>query len=373
MIVNTKNISIETRLLKEIDNIDEIISNLDSSLCEYLKFFKVEKIPKIDIKLYKSTEEYEEEMYQIGKEIDEVQDTFDPITKNIYYVYDKNKIILELRKQIIHLLFYEVYKDKYERKIWLDEGLAANLSTKKMTDQEFKNWYLSKIVSKDKVIPEIEYLNKPGKRFGCFLDEENNTYNGYDMSYAIVRYLLDVYGKNHLSNFIQDKDQIEEIEKKVIPSMIKYYEKLFKIKEIKQTPQEIKTVEQLIDYVNINFKYGFYNMDGVLKTTKDKKGYYVNSIEEILSSHVGTSFERAIFAKTILNNLNIENKTVIDTEKWVAYPLVKQLDWKQLNWKSGLIDYEEKDNLVEIDEIPYGLTFEELKEYVKTFKDSKQK
>ena len=57
MIVNTKNISIETRLLKEIDNIDEIISNLDSSLCEYLKFFKVEKIPKIDIKLYKSTEE----------------------------------------------------------------------------------------------------------------------------------------------------------------------------------------------------------------------------------------------------------------------------------------------------------------------------
>lgn len=348
MKASTKNISIYADL--EIENIDYILETLENSLIEYLKFFKIDKFSKIEINIYKNQDEYEENMYQLGFEENVA---FDPINKNIYFVYDKSKILVYLKQQLVHMIFYEVYKDKYGNKDWLENGLAKYLSSKKLNDNEFRNWFIAKMALKD----TSEYSKE----------------NIKDIGYLLVKYINDYYGKSYLENIIQNKEELEKLEQTIFNSALGYYNKLFKIDKIKNNIADIKTIDELIDYINLNYTYGWYDKNEVNHKEKQTEEYYTRSVDEIIRTKEATSFERAILASSILTNLKIENKVVVDIDKMIAYPLIKQLDWKQLNWKLGLVDYERKENLIEIDTIPVNLSFEELKEYIKNHKYYKQK
>lgn len=358
----------------EVEVQSDILEILEDVLFDYLKLFKLKNCSRINIYLYKNQDRYAEAMYQMGEEISQYsKGSFNPHNRTINHVYNEKTIENDLKHELIHLLYYEVYEDKYQRILWLDEGLAQNLSTKKMSEEEFKIWYLSRIERKDKQIPPISFLKQHGTNYGEFIDLETNSYNGYDLSYAMVRYLIDVYGKSHLSNFLQDQKQIFQLESTILESMHKYYSKLFKIKDIKGDINDIKTPEQILNYISLNIKSGWYDEEQTFHFNGSRKTYKTMSLEDAIAQKIGTSFEKTLLASAILTKLKIKNKIVVDQDTMMAYPVFKQLDWKQLNWKTGIVPFYESENMIEIPEIKENLTFEELKEYVLSFKEEKQK
>ena len=76
--------------------------------------------------------------------------------------------------------------------LWLEEGLAVYFSGQKgflEVDEQKYNNFISRI--KNYEVPKLEYLKTQGMHYGEFCDLETNKYNGYDISYFIIRELLD--------------------------------------------------------------------------------------------------------------------------------------------------------------------------------------
>ena len=53
----------------------------------------------------------------------------------------------------------------------------------------------------------------------------NDDYNGYDISYVIVRYIIENYKNEDLNNLIRDKYQINKLEEHIIKDVIGYFYK----------------------------------------------------------------------------------------------------------------------------------------------------
>lgn len=121
-------------------------------------------------------------------------------------------------KGSVHELVHIINKEKiYKKRItWLDEGLAMYLDNKKeeLNDEEnFNNFFINKILS-IKILPNMNDLIH-GNSF-C-----NDDYNGYDLSYLCVRYLME--NTDNLEKIIRDYDLGLEIGKTVLQDAINYY------------------------------------------------------------------------------------------------------------------------------------------------------
>lgn len=77
------------------------------------------------------------------------------------------------------------------------------------------------------------------------------------------------------------------------------------------TINEIKTPQDILDFMNENIKYGWldiYNNE-YIKTMKDfRKLYRTSSIEETINHKIGTCIEQVYLMHTLLNKINISNK-----------------------------------------------------------------
>ena len=102
------------------------------------------------------------------------------------------------------------YKD---RVIWLDEGLAMNLSG------EFQNVLLDDILDKVLSFEEMPNMNE----ISHGLTFVNDKYDGYIASFISVNYLLETLNNNELLNIIKNKDMIYEIGEDVLNNAIRYY------------------------------------------------------------------------------------------------------------------------------------------------------
>lgn len=213
----------------------EILTYLSEQKLVLLDFFDLKSYKKISINLFNNhdtyiefTRQFEEPApYSIGNFIHDM----------INYFYDINKIA-RLKKalihELVHCLYQSIWENKYDRVLWLDEGLALYLSGEKnlleKDKDKFKAWYLDKIIRRDKEIPKMAFLKEHGSTYGTFVDYESNKYDGYNLSYLMVRYLIE--NNYDIISLLKDYQKIKSLETHILQDCIKYYNDYFQVSKI---------------------------------------------------------------------------------------------------------------------------------------------
>lgn len=104
--------------------------------------------------------------------------------------------------------------------VWLDEGIALNFSGEKnrLNNEENFKKFLKEVKQMKRNINSLNELIH-GKNFYI-----ENQYNGYDLSYICVRYLLENYDNKHFNDFIRNKDKIIKIGDCILDEALNYFE-----------------------------------------------------------------------------------------------------------------------------------------------------
>lgn len=391
------------------DDLEGIVKDLMDYLLEkrafLLDFFSLETFKRVEINLFNSQEVYLDFVKQFYEPSPYSRGNF--IGDMINHTYDIDQISKVKRylfHELVHIFYASIWEGKYDRILWLDEGLALYLSGERSllesNVKKFKAWYLDRIIRYDKEIPRIEFLKKHGGTYGKFVDLESNKYDGYDFSYLIVRYIVENF--NDLIGLLSDIKKIRSLETGVIKKCIDYYNVFFQVDRIKESFDDVSTPDELMDYMNRYIVYGWLDNQGnrhVENLKEFRRNYRISSLEEILSSKLGTCIEQAKLIKFFFDRIGLENKLFcfrryekeenFDKEvKMHCFVLFKYQDrWYHFEHsnsnKRGIhefdsiqsaIDsvvgkYDESDirELVEIPQIPEGLSFKEFNLYVNTF------
>lgn len=384
---------------------EDIMNYLLEKKSLLLKFFGLKNFKRIPINLFNNHDVYIEFTKQFYEPAPYSRGNF--TNGMINYSYDINaisKLKKALIHELVHLFYQSIWEGKYERILWLDEGLAQYLSGEKnlleSNNERFKAWYLDRIIRYDKKIPPIDFLKEHGSSYGKFVDNETNKYNGYDLSYLIVRYIIENY--NDIIALLNDVQKIKDLESHIIKECIHYYNAFFQVDKIKESFYAIETPNELMDYMNRNIAYGWLdnqNNRHVDTLRGFRENYKISSLEEILSSKLGTCIEQAKLIKIFFDKIGLENKLFCyrkyETEesfdkeirmhcfvlfhyqdKWYHFEHsnfnkrgIHAFDSIESAIKSEIDRHDENDirELVEIPSIPDGLTFKQFNQYVNTF------
>lgn len=126
----------------------------------------------------------------------------------------------EYNKVIYHELIHYI-TDMYYGKLpeWLTEGIAKYLDGSYKEDLT----NLMPIIATYE-IPDIS--NMQGETF-VLKDTEKNIYDGYDLSYLMIRYIIEVYSKDYLFTLMQNKEQIAKIAQTTLIEAIEYFKSLY--------------------------------------------------------------------------------------------------------------------------------------------------
>lgn len=148
-----------------------------------------------------------------------------PENPNEYNRKEYNYIIFH---ELIHYITDLLYGKLPE---WLNEGIAMFLDGSYKED-------LTNLISRINTyeIPDISTMKED--TFTLTTQEEQITkegpktiektiYNGYDISYLMIRYLIEVYDKDFLFTLIKNKKQIPTIENQILKEAIEYYKNLY--------------------------------------------------------------------------------------------------------------------------------------------------
>lgn len=130
----------------------------------------------------------------------------DPYFKNNDYTQeDYDKVIVH---EFIHLVEDKIFPRHPE---WLSEGIACYLSGQYKNGPE----YVMDNYVKNYKMPDIKDLK--GETF------KTDNYDGYDLSYLMVCYLIEILGKKEFVEMLKDRSQIEYIETKVLQETLEFY------------------------------------------------------------------------------------------------------------------------------------------------------
>lgn len=217
-------------------DLEPVVKDILDSLTQYkvtlLKFFNLDSYRKISINLFNNRDTYLEFSRQFYEPASYSQGNI--ANGMINYSYDINQISrlkTTLMHELAHIFYRSIYNGKYDRIIWFDEGLAQYLSGEKNSlekdDDKFKEWYLDKIVGCGKEIPKIEFLQKHGGSYGSFVDTETNKYSGYDLSYLMIRYIIE--HDDDIISLLHDGKRIKDLETHILKDCIEYYNKHFQV------------------------------------------------------------------------------------------------------------------------------------------------
>lgn len=384
---------------------EDLLDSLSQYKISLLKFFNLKEFKKIPINLFNDHDIYIEFTRQFYEPAPYSKGNF--TNGMINYSYDINAISRlkrSLMHELVHLFYQSIWEGKYDRILWIDEGLAQYLSGEKglleKDDDKFKAWYLDRIIRCDKEIPKIEFLQKHGDTYGSFVDSESNKYNGYDISYLVVRYIVE--HDNDIISLLNDGQKIKDLESHILKDCIDYYDDYFQANKIKQSFYDIETPNQLMDYMNKNIVYGWLdnqNIGHVENLKGFRENYRISSLDEILSTKLGTCIEQAKLIKNFFDRIGLENKLYcyrryeteenFDSEvrmhcfvlfyfqdKWYHFEHsnsnkrgIHEYDSIESAIKAEIDRHDETDIrvLTEIPNIPDGLTFKQFNEYVNTF------
>lgn len=138
----------------------------------------------------------------------------------------QNKITKKAYDQIIYheLVLYIIdilYGNLPE---WLTKGIAKTLDGSYRDDIK----ELMSLINTYE-IPNISDMKGDFFILKKYLPEKNNSskelviYNGYDLSYLIIRYILEFHGKSYLLNLLSNQKSLKEIEQTILSEAIAYY------------------------------------------------------------------------------------------------------------------------------------------------------
>ena len=121
---------------------------------------------------------------------------------------------------IVHEFIHLVYDNQspYNHCVWLEEGLAQFLSGQKSfleaDENKYHNWLKNSVLKKE--IPPITFLKKHGSSYGEFCDCSTNKYNGYDISYALLRFIIEEYSEKKIYEIIKNPSALLSFEENII-------------------------------------------------------------------------------------------------------------------------------------------------------------
>ena len=131
-------------------------------------------------------------------------------------------MIASIIHEFVHLIYRKEVKGIQE--VWVEEGLATYLSGQKSFLEQDDNKYklfIDNIFKKE--LPDISFLKKQGNNYGEFCDKQTNRYNGYDISYALIRFIIEKYGQDYLVKTIKYSKEFYTLEKKIIEEFKQLY------------------------------------------------------------------------------------------------------------------------------------------------------
>ncbi len=109
---------------------------------------------------------------------------------------------------------------------WITEGIATQL------DGSYKKDITNLI--KNIIEYEIPNINDMKGDFFVYIinnpenpQEKKTIYNGYDLSHLMIRYILEVYGRDYLLDLLRNKEMIKEVEQTILVEAIEYYKSLY--------------------------------------------------------------------------------------------------------------------------------------------------
>lgn len=390
---------------------DEMIFRFSKKANYLCDLFRVDGPLDLGVYLFLDEEKFHDFLEKSEDEL-----TFEPYKKA---AYNKNKIVILVDEEKLsnkmfhyantfaHMYFHvlwalELKGNAYGTK-WFEEGLAQLVSDErnKLEDMElYKDTLLRKVFDEQWKIPMIENLFEHGNQPDKF---DSNYFNGYTISYMLVRYLRDQYPPEKyyksfrlgFTHFILDMNQ------DIIKRAYTYYGALLKLPGYQLNFSEIKNPTDLFDFMELNITHGWIDDDGKrhehsLEGIKDN--YHINSLEQVLESGLATCIEQTMIEHMLLDNLGIKNKVFVNrylmwdekstrkvrlhcfcaysiNDHWYYFEHANKNN-KGIHWFYSLNDlcnYHLKKMdvdrfLTEIPDIPAGYTLKEFNEYVESFK-----
>lgn len=228
IIVENESFSLEC--YEDIKNIAiDILKELQLRRNELLDFLKIKECRKIYIKLFGNKNEFIKHISKFYKNKNDIPHYccaniingiiniyFDKNIKSTEYSYKLN--IRNAVHEFVHILYNEYITNN--RAIWLDEGLAMNLSKEReylKKQDRFNDFY----IKLKKEISKVNLKNlKHGENFA------NDNYNGYDISYLIVRYMLEAISNEEINTIIRDNNKVIDLEEHIIYDAINYFDNI---------------------------------------------------------------------------------------------------------------------------------------------------
>ena len=367
---------------------EELVSELSNKKQELLQFFRLSSFPKENIYLFQKREDY---YYFLEHHENKIAVCYSGVSKTNLFTFLKQKIIYEL----VHYMCLEVCNTSSKIPFWLDRGLSIYLSGEKVklenNDYFFKEFFLDRIVRRDKEIPIMNLLNDWNETALRFLS--TNRFDINDFSYLLVHYIL---GSQNIYDFIDNRHLLND---SFINECINYYNQKYPVVD---NFYDIRTDFELMDYLNKHILYGWLDKDKKehIDTLKGfRENYRISSIEEILNTKIGTCIEQAKIINYWLDRNGIENKIFCYRSyktKWNAeedihmhcfvlfhygdywyhfeHSVIRRRGIRRFNSieeaLQSIFDFfttYSMSELSEIDDIPDGLSFQEFNKYIDQF------
>lgn len=215
--------------LSELAN--DTLIELSNNRQRILSFFGLSDYRKVEVNLYDNQDDFIKFLKNVRPLEwlipDYCQGTFDDYMIN--HSIDLNELNSKYSsylKSSLHEFIHIIYNDAVadERIIWLDEGLAMNLSGEHNfydDDEKFKNFFQTSILS-IKIFPSMNDLIH-GKIF------VNDDYNGYNLSYFVVRYMLESMSYEDILSTIKESKKVKLLGQNILNDAIQYYSKKFEL------------------------------------------------------------------------------------------------------------------------------------------------
>lgn len=227
LLIQTEDIEVYSNVEYDVEFLNRLASYYTNSKHKILHFFGIDEFRKVVVNLFDSKLDYQyafKDIMQISSYgigncyIGEIN--YVCTKEDLCSVPKAGFVIASIVHEFVHLVYYEkVTKNKC---VWLEEGLAQYLSGQKslleIDNERYKVWLEKNVLQKE--FPKIEYLKEHGSTYGKFCDMETGKYNGYDVSYALIRYIVGKYSNAYINEVIRNDTKLKELEGIIIKDYI---------------------------------------------------------------------------------------------------------------------------------------------------------
>ena len=207
---------------------------LIDSFEKYKEIFNVDDYRQIQINFFDNIEDFRNYILSMREDKESLpsyaKGTFDNgminafIESNISINSEEyNRKLYMASHELFHIMYLElILKNDYSKRItWFDEGMAQYLSGEKdyLKDKAKFKTFIEKVIKETKDIPNLNFLSHDANF--C-----NDNYNGYDLSFIAIKYIIEELHKEKIYYLLSDFDKILYYGNNVLFDALEYYKKI---------------------------------------------------------------------------------------------------------------------------------------------------